>query len=182
MLLALQAVRQAANAPAQIVFSLNNTSALTHSTDPAPTSGQHLCLAIRRTLEELKHTHVSTSVLLSSSPGHVGVAGTEVADLAAKEAVREWVSVAREREKQRERKTHLKRRLVFVPEMAELSDGSSEELSRWKDNKRPARHLAKLAGLAQRASRSARYNNGLSRCQSTLLCRLQTNPSKLNAH
>uniref|UniRef100_A0A0K3CPZ3 BY PROTMAP: gi/342318905/gb/EGU10861.1/ Pol-like protein [Rhodotorula glutinis ATCC 204091] n=2 Tax=Rhodotorula toruloides TaxID=5286 RepID=A0A0K3CPZ3_RHOTO len=237
MLLALEAVQQTADPPSHVLLSVDNTSALTHSTDPAPTSGQHLRLAIRRTFEQLQCTVVSTIVLLSWSPGHTGVVGNGVADLAAKEAVRAMESAAREREQRRERRAHLKGRMVFVPEMAELSDGSEDEESEWEEGERGGRsasHLTKSTRLTQLsdngssglgtdsqlpastsalwtahkqatragwddewrrssvgrqlfaasrlASRSSRYYNGLTRRQATLLCRLRTGASALNAH
>uniref|UniRef100_A0A0K3CQ65 BY PROTMAP: gi/342320283/gb/EGU12224.1/ Pol-like protein [Rhodotorula glutinis ATCC 204091] n=1 Tax=Rhodotorula toruloides TaxID=5286 RepID=A0A0K3CQ65_RHOTO len=235
--MALHAVLQTADRPPHILLSVDNTSALTHLTDPAPTSGQHLRLAIRGTFEKLKRTCVSTTIILSWSPGHVGVAGNEVADLAAKDAVRLMESAAREREKRKERKTHLKGRLVFVPEMAELSDESEDEGSEWEEDERGGRsasHLAKSSRLtqlsddrspgsrsdtqlpasisalwtahkqatrarwddewrrspvgcqlfaaSQLASRSARYYDGLSRRQATLLCQLRTGACALNAY
>ncbi|GAA6043784.1 hypothetical protein NBRC10512_004512, partial [Rhodotorula toruloides] len=237
ILLALQAVQYTADAPSHVLISVDNTCALTHSTDPSPTSGQHLRLAIRQMFEDLQRTLVSTQILLSWSPGHVGVAGNEVADMMAKEAVRRWESAAREREQRKERKTHLKGRLVFTPDMAELSSGSSEEESEWEEDERggrSTRHLAKSARLTQLsddgppgsrsvsqlpasisalwtahkqatrarwdeewrrstvgrqlfaasplASRSAKYYDGLSRRQATLLCRLRTGASSLNGY
>ncbi|GAA6058141.1 hypothetical protein NBRC10513_004917 [Rhodotorula toruloides] len=127
MLLALEAVQQTADPPSHVLLSVDNTSALTHSTDPAPTSGQHLRLAIRRTFEQLQCTVVSTIVLLSWSPGHTGVVGNGVADLAAKEAVRAMESAAREREQRRERRAHLKGRMVSIPAVVKLPEAKKEE-------------------------------------------------------
>ncbi|KAJ8291412.1 hypothetical protein OF846_005436 [Rhodotorula toruloides] len=233
---ALQAIQHTADPPSHVLLSVDNTSALTHSTDPAPSSGQHLRLAIRETLEELQRTCVS-QVILSWSPGHVGIVGNEAADLAAKEAVRRAESATREREQRKERKAHLKGRLVFIPDMAELSSGSEDEGSEWEEGGRggrSTRHLAKLSrpaqlsddnplelgseaqlpastsalwtahkqatrvrwdeewrrstvdrqlfAASQLASRSYRYYDGLHRCQATLLCRLCTGASSLNAY
>ncbi|BGP33164.1 hypothetical protein JCM10296v2_004958 [Rhodotorula toruloides] len=58
-------VTQTADTPLHVLISLDNTSALTHSTDLTPSSGQHIRLAIRRTFEELKRTRVDLQVSLS---------------------------------------------------------------------------------------------------------------------
>ncbi|BGP03764.1 Pre-mRNA-splicing helicase BRR2 [Rhodotorula toruloides] len=61
-------------------------------------------------------------------------------------------SAAREREQRRERRAHLKGRMVFVPEMAELSDGSEDEESEWEEGERGGRsasHLTKSTRLTQ---------------------------------
>ncbi|BGP36097.1 Pre-mRNA-splicing helicase BRR2 [Rhodotorula toruloides] len=145
ILLALQAVQYTTDA-SHILISVDNTSALTHSTYPSLTSGQHLRLAVRQMFKDLQRTLLSTQIFLSWSPGHVSIAGNEVADMMAKDAVQTWQSAAREQRK--ERKTHLKGRLVFIPDMAELSSGSSKEESEWEEGKRGA-HLAKSSRLTQ---------------------------------
>ncbi|GAA6045615.1 hypothetical protein NBRC10513_005033 [Rhodotorula toruloides] len=143
-----------ADTPLSVLISLDNTSALTHSTDPTPSSSQHLRLAIRKAFEHLKRTRKDLVVSLSWSPGHVGIEGNEAADVEAKEAVREQEESAKEREERKELKTHLKGRLAFVPAMAELLI----------------------------ASTAHKYYDGLSRRQATLLCRLRTDASLLNKH
>uniref|UniRef100_A0A0K3C6U9 Reverse transcriptase n=1 Tax=Rhodotorula toruloides TaxID=5286 RepID=A0A0K3C6U9_RHOTO len=115
-------------------------------------------------------------------------------------------SAEREREQQRQRRAHLKGRVVFVPEMAELSDGSEDKGSSRSDSQLPLSISAlwtthkkatracwdeewrrstvgrQLFAASPITSRSAKYYNGLSRRQATLLCRLRTGPSSLNAH
>lgn len=64
-------VTQTADLPLAALISLDVTSALTHSTDLALSSGQHLRLAIRHIFEVLKRTRKDLDVHLSWSPGHV---------------------------------------------------------------------------------------------------------------
>lgn len=97
---------QTADRPLVALLSLNNTSALTHATDPAPLSAQHLRLTIRQAFENLERTKKDITVHLLWLPGHVGIAGNKAADVEVKEAVRDQESAALERERERATRTH----------------------------------------------------------------------------
>ncbi|GAA6045616.1 hypothetical protein NBRC10513_005034 [Rhodotorula toruloides] len=155
-------VTQIADRPLIALISLDNTSALAPSTDPTPSSGQYLRLAIRQAFEELARIRKDVLVSLSWSPGHVGIEGNEAADVEAKEAVREEEESAKAREERRERKAHLKGRKVFTPAMAELSSGSESEASDWEESKRggrSTRHPAKSGSLSQLARTGSRKDS-----------------------
>ncbi|BGP43091.1 hypothetical protein JCM10449v2_007109 [Rhodotorula kratochvilovae] len=70
--------------PSTAHLCANNQAAVLHPTSPAPSSGQHLCLAIRAPAQELKTAHPNLCVSISWVPGHAGIEGNERADLCAK--------------------------------------------------------------------------------------------------
>lgn len=59
---------QTADQPLAALISLNNTFALTHSTNPGPLSGQYLHLTIWQAFGQLKRTRADIHVSLSWLP------------------------------------------------------------------------------------------------------------------
>ncbi|KAJ8294879.1 putative RNA-directed DNA polymerase from transposon BS [Rhodotorula toruloides] len=177
-------VTQIADTPLRALISLDNTSALIHSTDPSPSSGQHLRLAIRQAFEDLKCTRKD-------------VDGNEVADVEAKEAVREEEESAKAREERAKLKMHLKGRLAPATPVDDLASPpaclatmraslllhllSGPPTSAPSPSGGTRRHR-RFLGHSRTLSRRLRRHTSLSRRQATLLCRLRTDASALNAH